>query len=170
MDLQDAASRHAFDLAVQLHEGIAQVVRQHLAQRRLAGAAQADQRHALGAVGPLRARAHTEQLRQRLARALQIGLRPAAEQFPDQQPIRRFRGDVADQFGQRAVERLRDLQQHKDRRVAHPMLEIGQVALRHARHLRQALAGHPAYGPQAAHPLAQCHEESFPPRFGWRRV
>ena len=170
VDFQDAAAGHALDLAVQLHERITQVISQHLAQRGLARAAQADQRHALGAVGALRPRPYAEQLGQGLARALQVGFRAAAEQLADQQPVGRFGGDVAHQFGQRAVEGACDLQQHQDGGIAHPMFQIGQMALRYASHLRQALAGHAAYGPQAAHPLAQGHQERFPPGFGWRRI
>ena len=162
--------RELLDLAAQLDEGHLEVVGQHLAQRGLARAPQPDQRHTLSAVGTLCARPHAEQLGQGLAGTLQVGFRAAAEQLADQQPIRRFRGDVADQFGQRAIESAGDLQQHQDRGVAHPVLQIGQMPFGHTGYLRQALARHAAYGSQAAHPLAQCHQESFPPGFGWRRV
>ena len=81
------------------------------------------------------------------------------EQFADQQPFGRAGGHVAEQFGQRALQRVGHLQQHQDRGVADAVLEVGEMALGDAGALGQRLARHAAAGAQRAHALAQRDEE-----------
>jgi hypothetical protein len=80
---------------------------------------------------------------------LQRGLVAVLQQFADQQPFGRGGGDVADQFGQRALQRTGHLQQHQDRRIADAVFQVGQVALGHVGRQRQRLAGHAAARAQA---------------------
>ena len=157
VDLADATSGKFLDLAAQFDEGVAQVIGQALAQRALARTAQTDQGNA-GMARP-RIAAGAQQFGQCLAGPAQVGFAAVLQQFADQQPLGRGGGDVAQQFGQRAVQRLRHLQQHQDGGIAGAVFEVGQVALRDVRRSRHRLAGHALTRTQGAHPLAQCHQK-----------
>jgi hypothetical protein len=102
-----------------------------------------------------------EQLTDRDAHAAQGGLVAVFEQFAQQQPFRRTGGDVAEQLGERTLQRVGNLLQDQDRRVADPVFEIGQVTLGDRGRLRQVLARHAAPRAQGAGPLAQQREEGI---------
>ena len=87
---RDAAAGELLDLAAQLDEGDIQVVGQHLPQRGLAGAAQADQRDPAGRAAVAGRRA--QQLAEGDARTRRsVGLVAVLQQFADQQPFGRER-------------------------------------------------------------------------------
>ena len=101
-------------------------------ERRLAGAAQADQRDARAALRALPWSPPVPSSSPSATRARRsVGLVALLEQFADQQPFGRRRGDVAEQFGQRALQRLRHLQQDQDRGVADAVFQVGEMALGH---------------------------------------
>ena len=127
MDLGEAAAGDRFDAAVQLDERHLPALGEQAAEGALAGAAQADQRDPLAPRRLVRRRA--EQRRQRGPRLHQLGLGAAVQDLADHQPLGRARGLVADQLGERAVERLRELAQELDRCVADAHLDVGEVAL-----------------------------------------
>ncbi len=89
VDLGEPVAGDAFDLAIEFDERHAASLREHRAERRLAGAAQADQRDAL--LARLGSRAVAEQVRERDARAPQRGVVAAVQQVADQQPFGRCR-------------------------------------------------------------------------------
>jgi hypothetical protein len=68
----------------------------------------------------------------------------ALQQLADKQPLGRRGRHVAEQFGQRALQRLGHVEQHQDRRVADAVLQIGQVPLRHVGGNGHLLARHAA--------------------------
>ena len=100
------------------------------AQRRLAGAAQADQRDAPPRRRP--AAASPNKRHQRVPRRLQLVFRAAVEQVVDQQSLGRIVRGIADDVRERAVQRGRHLPQHQDRRIAHAGFEIGEMPFGHA--------------------------------------
>jgi benzoate-CoA ligase len=102
----------------------------------------------IGAVG-------AEQLRDRDARAAQVGVALAAQRLAQHQPLGRAGRDVADQLGEVAVERAGDLLQDQDRCVADAVFEVGQVPLGHARGLGDRLAGEATTRPQEPDALAE---------------
>jgi len=103
--------------------------------------------------------AAAEEHRERGASAAQVGLTLSLHQLTQHQPFRRRRGHVADQLGEGAVESRRDLLQDEDRRVADAVLQVGEVALGHARRQRDALARQAAAGAQQADALAEGDEK-----------
>lgn len=153
MDLVGPAAGNALDLLVQIHLRPGEARGEPLGERGLARAAQADQRDAVQAV--VARLGFAEQLRERDARRFELRGRSAVQQVADQQPVGRVGGLVAQQLGQRAVERQGDLAQDQDRRVAMPGFEVGEVALGDIRGLRQHLARHAAPRAQPPHALAE---------------
>ena len=93
--------------------------------------------------------------------AAQLGVALAAQQLAQHQPLRRAGGHVADQLGERAVERVRDLLQHQDRGVADAVFEVGEMPLGDARGGRDRLAGQAAARPQQPDALAQGEEKGI---------
>src|SRR5439155_3127514 len=85
VDLADAAAGELLDLAAQLDEGVAEILGQHRAERRLARAAQPDQRDA--ALAFTLAPAGAEQLGELEPRAPQLGLGAMLQQLADQKPL-----------------------------------------------------------------------------------
>jgi hypothetical protein len=147
VDLPDVTAGEALDLARELHERHAERIAEHAAERRFAGAAQADERD------PPRLRpraAVAEQLRDRDPRPAQLRIRTTGQRIADQQPFGGRRGHVADHLGNRAAERRRKLLQDQERRIADALLEIRQVALGHAGCERRRLARESA--PRAQRP------------------
>src|SRR5205085_12059760 len=66
---------------------------------------------------------------------------------------------VADQLGERAVERARDLLQHQDRGVSDAVLEVGEMALGNTGGDRDRLARQAAARAQQADALAKREQE-----------
>ncbi len=66
---------------------------------------------------------------------------------------------IAEQFGQRALQGQRHLQQHQHRSVADAVFQVRQVPLGHIGRLRQRLARHAAPSPQRAHAFAELDQE-----------
>ncbi len=118
--------------------GTAEVVGEHPSQRRLARAAQSDERDARTALRPRRAGA--EQFDQCAPRILERRLVAAGKQLPNLVPRGRARRLLADQFGDRAAERFRELPQQQDRRVALARFQVREMAYRHAGRVRKRLA------------------------------
>ena len=79
-----------------------------------------------------------DELGGREARPAQRRLVAVREHLAQHQPFRRLGGDVAQNLGQRALQRLRHLQKNQDRGIADAIFEIGQVTLGHAGGARQA--------------------------------
>ena len=144
----------ALDLAVELDERAAAVLRERRAERRLAGAAQADERDALLArrffVAEVAHQAEHDVLEPMLGQAL--------EEAADQ-PLLDGALAAVEQLGHGNAERARDAAQQQDRRVAFAGLELGEVALRHVRVLRQDLARHAAALARFAHVPAHRDQE-----------
>ncbi len=152
MNLRRRTAGELLDHARELDERHLALLRQHPSKGRLARPAQADQRDPVLAMRVTwRLREH---LRKRHAGALQRCLVTSLQQFADQQPFGGSGGFVADHFGQRAVQRRRDLPQHQHRRIPHTGFQIGQMTLRQAGFSRQRLARHAAARTQQAHALA----------------
>ena len=57
------------------------------------------------------------------------------------------------------MQRLRHLRQDQDGRIAHPVFEVGDVALRDVCRACERLARHAAAPAQRAHPLAQRNQQ-----------
>ena len=77
------------------------------------------------------------------------------EHLAQQQPFRRLRGDIADKLGERALQRLSDLQENQDRGVADAIFKIGQVPLRNAGGAGERFAGQPPTHAQSFRALAE---------------
>ena len=99
--------------------------------------------------------AEREQLGQAQARAAQVALVAAAQQVADQQPLGRCGRGVAEQVGQRTLERRGDLLQDQDRSVAAAGFQIGQVPLGDVRRGSERLARQAAPRAQRADALAE---------------
>jgi hypothetical protein len=84
------------------------------------------------------------------AHAAQRGVVALLQQLADHQPFGRRGGDVADEFGQRALQCARHLQQHQDRGIAHAVFQVCQVAFGDVGSQRQRLARHAAARASAA--------------------
>ena len=151
-DLAQWRAAAALDLAVELDEGHVEPRRQQAAERRLAAAAQADQRDA---PAPQIVRRLAEMLQQQVARLAQRGRRQPFEELAQQHQVERRIGAFVDELGHRQADGARDPPQQHDRDVAFADLELGQIALRHLRVLGQHLARHAALVAQRAHALAE---------------
>ena len=99
-----------------------------------------------------------EALGEQAARLGQVGGRQALQLVQGQGqvdgPLRR----VADERGGLDAERIGDLAQHQQRGIAGAALELGQIALGHARRLGQRLARHAPAGARQPHALAHALE------------
>ena len=143
----------ALDLAVELDEGHVELLRQQAAERRLAAAAQADQRDARGAqvVGRL-----AEMLAARSSRASASAC--GGSRSRNCESSTRSSGGSAASLTScvtgrpmaRAIRRSSTIEQ-----LPLPALELRQIALRHFGVLRQRLARHAALVAQRAHALAE---------------
>ena len=133
VDLADAAAGELLDLAAQLDERAAR-------GRRRACWPSVDlpaPRRPISAMRRLRAGSPApvpNSSAERDARAAQLGVARCRAAARGSAATRASCvGHVADQLGERAVERRRDLLQHQDRGVADAVFEVGQVALGHVR-------------------------------------
>ena len=153
-DLGQADAGLALDLAVELDEGAAAVFRERRAERRLAGAAQADERDPLLARGLFVA----EVAHQAEHDVLEAMLGQALEEAADQPLLDRALLRV-EELRHRNAERARNAAQQQDRRVAFAGFELGEIALRHVRVLRQDLPRHPAALARLADVPAHRHQE-----------
>ena len=144
------------DQPVELDERPAEMLRQHPAERRLAGAAQADQRDAPRAVGAARPRHAGLDL---LGERRQFALRHLRQQIENGAERRGARARFRQQRGTRQIERLRDGAQHADRRIADAAFDLRQIALGGLRGLRQLPARHAALGAIAPHLAPDRREE-----------
>ena len=132
------------------------MLRQHAAERRLAGAAQADQRDAPRAIGAARPRhARLDVLGERR----QFALRHLRQQIEDGAERRGARAGFRQQRGAGQVERLRDGAQHAHGRIAGAAFDLRQVALGSLRDMRQLPARHAALGAAAPHLAPDRREE-----------
>ena len=154
------AAGHLLDLAGELDERKIEILRQHAAERRLARAAQPDEGDArrTGA-GFAPSGVGSEQFADGDPDAAQRRFVAILQHVPQEEPLGRQRGDVAQKLGEGAMERARDLQQDQDRGVADSVLEIGEMTLGDVRRLRQRLAGHAAARAQRPHPFAERDQE-----------
>src|SRR5690606_11857184 len=159
VDLADRAAGELLDLGGKLHEGIAELGSEQAPEGAIAGSPQADGRDPAGASRGLPAGA--EEPPEGDPRLAQLGLGTPLEQLADQQPLRRGSRDVADQFGEGAVEGTRDLVEDEDRGVAGAVLEIREMPLRHPRRGRYGLAREASPRPQAADALAERAKEEI---------
>ena len=136
------------DHAVELDEGHAELFGQHPAERRLAGAAQADERDAPRPVGgATRRNAAFDQFGKRS----QFGRRHAQQEVEDAVELRRGRAAARQQFEHGHVERLGDPPEHDGGGIALPALDLREVALRGAGILRQLPPRHAALGARKPH-------------------
>jgi hypothetical protein len=103
--------------------------------------------------------AGAQQFADRHAGAAQRGVVASVEQLADEQPLGRAGRDVAQQLGERTLQGLRHLQQHQDRRVADPVLQVREVPLGDIGRHRQGLSRHAAARAERAHALAEGDEE-----------
>ncbi|MPN21149.1 hypothetical protein SDC9_168528 [bioreactor metagenome] len=154
INLAHAAARELFDFLVELDERHAHVIGQPMRQRGFARAAQADERDARMAVDVAAGR-RAQQFASGNAHAVQFFFAAAFEQLADQQPFGAGGGDVAQQLGHGALQRLRDLVQHQNGDVAGAVFQIGKVALGYLGATGQAAPREAAPRAQLAHPLAQ---------------
>ena len=128
--------------------GQPEMLRQHAPQRRLAGAAQPDERDAPRPVGAAAQRdARFDLLRQRR----QLLLRHLGEQIQDGAALGGARALLRQQRGRGKIERLRDGAQHADRRIAGAAFDLRQIPLRRLGRRRQLPARHAALGPVLPH-------------------
>src|SRR4030095_11787896 len=123
-NLRQAHGGFAFDLAVELHEGRAVVLRERRAERAFAGAAQPDQRDALLARRLLVA----EFAQQSRDDVMETVFRQSVEETPDQSLLGRARTRL-DELGHRQAECACDAAQKQHRRVALSRFELGEIAL-----------------------------------------
>src|SRR5260221_8596649 len=151
-DLAELKPAFALDLAVELDEGNAARGGETAAERRLAGAAQADEGDAVAT--PLFHR-RAEGIGEDIARLGKLHRRQALESLQEEGELDRTLGPVAHDVGERQSHRLGDLAQQDDRDVAVASLELGEVALRDGAVARHDLARHPAPRPCLANALAE---------------
>ena len=149
-NLRQLHAAGALNLAVELHEWHGQRLGGELAQRGLAGAAQADQRDA----SLCRSAGLAEPLGDQAPRLGKLRRRQALQLMQGERQVHGTLGRVAHQRGGLDAERLGDLAQHQKRGIAGPALQLRQVALGHPRSPRQRLARHAAAGPRQPHALA----------------
>ena len=142
-EIGNAGAVILLDQPVELDERPAQMLRQHAAERRLAGAAQADQRDAPRAVGAARPRQAGLDI---FGKRRQFTLRHLRQQIEDGAERRGARAGFRQQRGTGQVERLRDGAQHADGRIADAAFDLRQVALGSLRGLRQLPPRHAALG------------------------
>jgi hypothetical protein len=157
MDFSHRAAGKTLDNPIELDERHPQIIGEHSSERRLAGAAKSDQRDA---PIPRRIdRAGPEQLGKRLPRLLQPLFITTLEQLPDQQPFGRSDGFLPHEFGDRAIQRLRQLSKDQDRCIPDAGFQVGEMSFRDSGFLRQHLAGHAAAGAQRPDSFAQHAEK-----------
>ena len=123
-----------------------------LAERRLAAAAQADQRDALAARVVRRL---AEMAQQQVARFGKCRRRQPLEELRQQHEIERGLGAFVHQLRDGQADGARDPPQQHDRAVAEPGLELGEVALGDFGVACERLARHAALVAQRAHALAE---------------
>ena len=157
--LEQLAERDAallLDLAVELDEGHAKARRERAAERRFAGPAQADQRHAMSAHV---ARCAGKSRQQQIARRGEIDGSEPVEELPEQARIHGAVGPFVDQFGERHADRVGDAAQQQNRKIALAGFELRQIALGDFRMLGEQLARHSAAAAHHAHPGADAIEK-----------
>ena len=114
------------DAAVEFDERPIEVLRQHSAERRLAGATQTDKRDALAAIrtaGPRNVRGKL------LCQGGQIPLRHLRQQIEKRAKLRGAGPALRQQRRSGQIERLRNRAQHADRRIAGATLDLRQIPL-----------------------------------------
>ena len=136
------------DDAVELDERPAEMLRQHASERRLAGAAQADQRDTPRPVGAGGAR--NTRLDQ-LGELRQLAFRHLRDKIEHGVERRGTRAGRRQQRGGRQIERLRDGADDARRRIAGAAFDLRQIALGGFGRLRQLPARHAALGAMPPH-------------------
>ena len=136
------------DDAIELDEGPAEMLREHPPERRLAGAAQPDQRNAPGAIG---AAGKRDPRFDQLGQLRQFAFRHLRQQIEDAAQRRRARAGLGQQGRSRKIERLRNGAQHARRWIAGPAFDLRQISFGGFRGLRQLPPRHAALGAIAAH-------------------
>jgi hypothetical protein len=143
---------------IELDEGPAESARGDAPERRLAGAAQADQRDAADrgrCLSGWRIRRFSAQRRNSGLDRIGLG---SLQQFAQQGPLT-GQGLVAYQVFDRCAGRARHASQQDDRKIALAAFKLGEIALGDARSDGQRLARHAAKRAHLAHPLAKLAEE-----------
>ena len=92
-------------------------------------------------------------------RAAQAIFVATAQQVANEQPLRRRRGFVTEQFGERTIERASDLPEHEDRGIAHAKFEVRQMSFRNLGDCGQRLARQPLAGAQQSNPFTEGLQE-----------
>ena len=159
----DARPVFLLDQPVELDERAAELLGELPAERRLAGAAQADQRESASAVGRGSVRGTALDL---LRDRGKLGRRKTPEHIENVSHRRGVPVRARQQLGDRNVEGLRDGLQDDHRRVALPALDLREIALGRAGFLGQLPTGHAALGARNAHqPPDRCGERMIIPSF-----
>ena len=151
-ELGEAHGGIPLDLPVQLDERPVQRLRERASERRLAGAAQADQRD----VGASRRVVAAEFPHQSVEDVLDPVRRQLVQEAAEQAMFGR---GLAQQLGERCAQRLSDPAQQHDRHVPVAGLELCEVAFRDMRFVRERLARPAAPFARLAHPPAQAMQE-----------
>ena len=152
----DARAIIFLDPAVEFDERPIEMLRQHSAERRLAGAAQTDQRDALAAI---RTAAHAHARGKLLGQGRQFLFRHLRQQIEDRAKLRGAGAGLRQQRRSGKIERLRDSAQHADRRIAGATFDLRQISFRSLGGLRQLPARHAALGAVLSHLPADGGEE-----------
>ena len=137
------------DQPVELDERPAEMLRQHAPERRLAGAAQTDQRDAPRRGRRCSAAPAAPRCLWRAPAIRSPALAPSRSRMAPSAAVRAPASGSSAAHGQ--FERLRDGAQHADRRIAGAAFDLRQIALRRLRGLRQLPARHAALGAVAPH-------------------
>jgi hypothetical protein len=148
----------ALDQAVELNKGPAKRLCESSAQRRLAGATQADKRNASGSVaGVIGTGVTINQVRQNG----KLGGRQATKHIED--VAQRSAGPVRprQQFDDRHIEGIGNSLEHGHGRVAQPAFDLRQVTLRCTRPMRQLTASHAALGARQPDEAPDCSAKPF---------
>jgi hypothetical protein len=154
--IRDARAVILLDQAIELDERTAEMLGKARPERRLAGAAQADQRNPPRTVGrsvPLGAPLD------QLGDGREIGDRKTAQQVENVGHRRAAPVGAWDELDGRHVERLGDRLQYDHRRVALPALDLRQVALGRTRIVRQLAPRRAALGAREPHQPADGSRE-----------
>ncbi len=162
LDFGWAAAGEAGDFGAEFDEGTVQGGGGHFAEGGFAGAAQADEGDAVGALF----HGVAEEIGECPLGLFQLLLVTAGQDLPDHQPFGGVGGFIAQEFGERTVQRLGDLLQDQDGDVADAGFEVGEVAFGDLRRFGEHAAGHAAAGAEQFDALAEGGEEGV---FVWKR-